>query len=85
KYNSKSDPNRFYYRSDHYSYAKHGIPLVFYFAGIHEDYHKATDTVDKIDFKKMEKIARLVYLTAWTVANLDHRLNIDGTTNSKVD
>ncbi len=78
-FNTKNDPNRFYYRSDHYNYAKHGIPVLFYFSGIHEDYHKATDTVDKINFHKMEKITRLVYLTAWKVANLDHRLKVDNT------
>lgn len=77
-YNKKNDPNRFYYRSDHYNYAKHDIPIAFFFSGTHEDYHKPTDTVDKINFAKMEKIARLVYLTGWTVANLDHRVKLDG-------
>ncbi|MDQ7064299.1 MAG: M20/M25/M40 family metallo-hydrolase [candidate division KSB1 bacterium] len=78
RYNSTTDPRRFYYRSDHYNYAKHNIPIIFYFTGTHEDYHQPTDTVDKIDFHKMERIARLVYLTAWQVANLDHRLELDG-------
>ena len=73
RYNSKDDPERFYYRSDHYNFAKHGIPIIFYFAGIHEDYHKVTDTVDKINFLKMAKVARLVYLTGWSVANNNTR------------
>lgn len=77
-YNSTDDPQRFYYRSDHYNYARHGIPIIFYFTGTHEDYHRPTDTVDKIDFLKMQKVARLVYLTGWYVANLDHRLKKDG-------
>lgn len=77
-YNALTDPNRFYYRSDHYNYAKHGVPIIFYFSGVHEDYHKPTDTVEKIDFVKMQKVARVAYLTAWHVANLDHRLAQNG-------
>lgn len=77
-YNTLSDPQRFYFRSDHYNYAKHGIPIIFYFSGTHEDYHKPTDTIEKINFVKMEKVARLVYLTGWQVANLDHRLQRNG-------
>ncbi len=77
-YNDLDDPNRFYYRSDHYNYAKHGIPIIFYFSGTHEDYHQPTDTVDKIDFTKMQRIVRLLYLTGWQVGNLDHRLAQDG-------
>ncbi len=78
RYNRTDDPQRFYYRSDHYNYAKHNVPIIFFFTGTHEDYHEPTDTVDKINFKKMEKIARLVYLTAWNAANLDHKLKLDG-------
>lgn len=73
RYNSKDDPERFYYRSDHYNFAQFGIPIVFYFAGIHDDYHKPTDTIEKIDFQKLEKVSRLVYLTGWSVANNDTR------------
>lgn len=76
-YNRKSDPNRFYYRSDHYNFARNGVPIIFYFSGTHADYHKPTDTADKIDYAKMEKVARLVYLTGWQVANLDHAPRID--------
>ncbi len=73
RYNSKDDPERFYYRSDHYNFAQYGIPIIFYFAGTHEDYHKPTDTVDKINFNKLAKVSRLVYLTGWSVANNDIR------------
>jgi hypothetical protein len=76
-YNDDSNPERFYYRSDHYNYAKHGIPIIFYFTGVHADYHQPTDTVDKIDFSKMERIDRLIFATGWRVANLDHRLVVD--------
>ena len=77
-FNSFDDPNRFYYRSDHYNFAKNNIPVIFYFSGIHEDYHKPTDTVDKIRFDKMTKITQLVFATAWEVANMEHRLVVDG-------
>lgn len=77
-FNKKDDPNRFYYRSDHYNFAKHGIPVIFYFNGTHEDYHKSTDTVEKINFPKMEKIGRLIFHTAWEIANRENRLILDG-------
>ena len=73
-YNDPNDPERIYFRSDHWNYAKHGVPIIFYFDGTHVDYHRPTDTVDKIDFAKMTKITRLVFETGWRLANLDHRL-----------
>ena len=76
-YNDENDPNRFYYRSDHYNFAKNNIPVIFYFTGVHEDYHQPTDTVDKIMFRKMEKIGRLIFHTAWEIANRDERLKVD--------
>jgi hypothetical protein len=76
-YNDEKDKNRFYYRSDHYNFAKNGIPVIFYFNGVHEDYHKETDEVEKIDFNKMEKITRLVFFTAWDLANRDQRIRVD--------
>ena len=76
-YNAEDDPNRYYYRSDHYNFAERGIPAVFYFNGTHEDYHRASDTVDKINFAKMEKIGRLVFHTAWELANRDERIKVD--------
>ncbi|HWP82329.1 MAG TPA: M28 family peptidase [Bacteroidota bacterium] len=72
-YNDDNDPNQFYRRSDHYNFAKHGIPVVFFFTGIHEDYHRPTDTVDKILFDKTARIARLAYYFCWKVAQASPR------------
>jgi len=77
-FNDEKDPNRFYFRSDHYNFAKNGIPAIFYFSGVHEDYHKITDTVDKIMFDKVEKIGRLIFHTAWELANREDRIVVDG-------
>lgn len=76
-YNDKNDPNRFYYRSDHYNFAKKGIPAVFYFNGTHADYHRVSDTIEKINFDKMEKIGRLIFHTAWELANREKRIMVD--------
>ena len=73
-YNDPANPERIYFRSDHWNYAKHGIPVIFYFDGTHVDYHKPTDTVNKIDFTKLTNVTRLVFETGWRIANLDHRL-----------
>lgn len=77
KYDDPKDPNRFFYRSDHYNYAKKGIPIIFYFDGVHEDYHRAGDTADKIDYQKMEKITRTVYMTLWEIGTRPVRLKVD--------
>lgn len=77
KYNDPKDPERIYYRSDHYNFAKHQIPIIFYFNGLHGDYHKPTDDVEKIDFNLAERSARLVFYTAWEIANRDERLVVD--------
>jgi len=77
RYNDENDPNRFYYRSDHYNFAKNNIPVIFYFSGVHEDYHRATDTIEKIDFEKTAKIARLVFHTAWELSNREERIQLD--------
>mgnify|MGYP001038427065 FL=1 len=76
-FNAEDDPNRYYYRSDHYNFAKNNIPVIFYFNGIHEDYHKPTDTVEKINFEKIQKISRYIFLTAWELANRDERPRLD--------
>ncbi|TVZ27476.1 peptidase M28-like protein [Gillisia sp. Hel_I_86] len=76
-YNDENDPNRFYYRSDHYNFAKNDIPVIFYFNGVHADYHKMTDTPDKINYDLLEKRARLVFLTAWEIANRAERPVVD--------
>lgn len=77
KYNDPKDPNRYYYRSDHYNFAEKGIPAIFYFSGTHKDYHKPSDTIEKINFEKMEKIAKLVFHTTWELANRDERIKVD--------
>ncbi|MCH8903848.1 MAG: M28 family peptidase [Bacteroidetes bacterium] len=77
RYNDPDDPNRFYYRSDHYNFAQKGVPVIFYFTGVHEDYHKPTDTVEKIEFDKLETIARLIFHTAWELVNRDERIKIN--------
>ena len=78
-YNADDDPNRFYYRSDHYNFARNGIPSIFYFSGVHDDYHRPTDTPDKIMYDKAETIARLAFHTAWELANRDERIRVDVT------
>ena len=78
KYNDENDPNRYYFRSDHYNFAKKGIPAIFFFSGVHKDYHRTTDTVDKIMFPKMEKIGRHVFHLIWDLANRDKRIVVDG-------
>jgi len=77
KYNDPNDPEAFYYRSDHYMFAQHGIPIIFYFNGTHADYHAPTDTVDKISFALLAKRARLVFYTAWDIANREQKLVVD--------
>jgi hypothetical protein len=76
-YNDENDPNRFYYRSDHYNFAVHNIPIIFYFNGTHPDYHAPTDDVEKINFEKMEKINHLIFYTAWELANRENRIKVD--------
>lgn len=77
KFNDENDPNRFYYRSDHYNFAKNNIPIIFYFNGVHEDYHKPTDTPDKIEYELMAKRGQLIFQTAWEVANREGRITAD--------
>jgi Peptidase family M28 len=76
-FNNPDDPNRFYYRSDHYNFAEKKIPVIFYFRGVHEDYHKPGDDVEKIQFDQTEKITRLVFYTAWELANREERIVVD--------
>lgn len=76
-YNDENDPNRFYYRSDHYNFAKNNIPIIFYFNGVHEDYHKATDTAEKINYEILTKRTKLVFHTAWEIANRVGRITVD--------
>jgi Zn-dependent M28 family amino/carboxypeptidase len=77
KYDDPNDPNRFYYRSDHYNFAKHGVPIIFYFNGVHEDYHQPGDEVSKINFPLLAKRAQLVFYTGWDLANRDKKPVVD--------
>ena len=77
KFNDRSDPNRFYYRSDHYNFAKHNIPSVFLFNGVHADYHQASDEVNKIEFDALVKRAQLAFSIAWELANKKSRPVLD--------
>lgn len=77
KYDDPKDPNRFFFRSDHYNYARKGIPIVFFFDGEHEDYHRPGDEAQKIDYEKMQKIVRTVYVMLWEIANRPTRPTVD--------
>ena len=77
KYNDRNDPERIYYRSDHYNFAKKGIPALFYFNGVHEDYHMPTDTPDKIEYDALAKRAQLAFAVAWELANREERIKVD--------
>lgn len=76
-YNAEDHPDRIYYRSDHWNFAKNDIPIIFYFDGIHADYHKPSDEVDKIEFDNLQKRAQVVFYTAWELANRDRRIEAD--------
>ncbi|HEY6122970.1 MAG TPA: M20/M25/M40 family metallo-hydrolase [Pyrinomonadaceae bacterium] len=77
RYDDPADPNRFFFRSDHFNYARKGVPIIFYFDGVHGDYHQPGDSAEKIDYAKMEKVVRTVYMTLWEVANLPMRPKVD--------
>lgn len=77
KYDDLNDPNHFYERSDHYNFAKHGVPIIFYFNGVHADYHRPGDEVSKINFPLLAKRAQLVFYTAWDLLNADTRPVVD--------
>lgn len=77
KYDDPKDTERLYYRSDHYNFAKNNVPVAFFFDGIHEDYHKPTDDVEKIDYPLLEKRTQLVFTTAWEIANRAERIVVD--------
>lgn len=73
KYNDVNEPLRLYYRSDHFNFAKKGIPSVFYFGGFHDDYHKTTDDIESINFRKIEQISKMVFHTTWMLGNAKNR------------
>lgn len=77
KYDDPNDPNEFFFRSDHFHYAVNGIPVTFWFDGVHEDYHQVGDHPDKIDYQKMEKVTRTIMLTLWELTDLKQRPKVD--------
>ncbi|WP_100611694.1 M28 family peptidase [Confluentibacter lentus] len=77
RFNAENDENHYYSRSDHYNFALHGIPVIFYFNGEHADYHKTTDTPEKIDYLLLQNRTRLIFATAWQLANQPNRLVVD--------
>jgi Zn-dependent M28 family amino/carboxypeptidase len=77
KLNSESDPNRYYFRSDHYNFALKGVPVIFYFNGEHADYHQPTDTADKNNYPLLEKRTKLIFTTAWYLVNSPKRIIAD--------
>lgn len=79
--NDLNHPQRIYYRSDHFNFARKGIPVLFYTSGLHVDYHKPTDTIEKINFAKIKSVATLAYLTGWQVANQKNRVVVDNRLN----
>jgi hypothetical protein len=81
RFNVPGEPNRFYFRSDHYNFAKNGVPAIFYFNGKHADYHKSTDTLEKIDFEAMGLRTRLIFHTVWELANRPERIRVNRKNN----
>ena len=77
RFNAWDDPNRFYERSDHWHFAKNNIPVIFYFSGTHEDYHMPSDTADKIRYDLLTKRTKLIFHTAWEIANMDETISVD--------
>jgi Peptidase family M28 len=83
-YDNPRDPNRFFFRSDHFNYARKGIPIIFYFDGEHEDYHKPGDSPDKIDYQKMQRVARTIYIMMLELANGKARPRVDKPLSAEV-
>ena len=77
KYDDPNDKDRLYYRSDHYNFAKKGIPAIFFFNGIHADYHQSSDTPDKIEYDALAKRTQLAFVLAWELANRPERIKVD--------
>jgi hypothetical protein len=77
KYDDPKDPEQFFYRSDHFNYARKGIPIIFYMDGSHADYHQPSDSIEKINFEQMEKVSRTIFATGWELANRPTRPTVD--------
>src|SRR5258708_35793695 len=76
-YDANGHPENVYCRSDHYNYARYGIPVVFMTTGLHGDYHQVTDEAQYIDYPHMARIGQFVFVLAGRVADLDHRVVVD--------
>ena len=76
RFNDINDPNQFYYRSDHYHFVKNNIPSIFYFSGVHEDYHQPTDTAEKILYEPYKRRVKLIFHTAWGLANSKEKIKL---------
>ncbi len=76
-FNARNDPNQFYFRSDHYNFAKKGIPSIFFFNGVHEDYHGPNDTADKIEYDLLTMRVKLAFTLAWELANRENKIVVD--------
>lgn len=76
-FNAPDDPNNFYERSDHFNFAKNNIPVIFYFSGTHEDYHGPGDTPDKIRYDLLTERTKLIFNTAWEIANMENKIVVD--------
>ena len=77
KYNALDDPNQFYRRSDHWNFGRLSVPFVFFFTGVHEDYHQPGDEVYDVDFEKFPRVVQLIYNSAVNIANYDGRPEVD--------
>ena len=76
-FNKENDPNRFYFRSDHYNFAQNGVPVIFFFNGEHEDYHRPSDTAEKINYELLKLRTDYIFYTAWELANRPERVTVD--------
>jgi len=77
RYADPNDPNRYFYRSDHFNYARKGVPIIFFMDGTHADYHQPSDSIEKINFDEMAKVAKTIMATGWTLANRPARPVVD--------
>jgi Zn-dependent M28 family amino/carboxypeptidase len=77
KYNDRKDPERIYFRSDHYNFAKKGIPSIFFYNGGHEDYHGANDTADKIEYDLLALRTKLAFALSWELVNRAEKIKVD--------
>ena len=76
-YNDPAHRQRFFFRSDQFPYIQYGIPAVWFFCGTTRDYHRPTDTIDRVDFEKMERATKLAYLAGYKIANMANMLKLD--------